>query len=224
MTMDRLFRIDFYPQDWLIDTARLDPLDRGIFIQIIMLIYANRGPIVNDAGWIAGVSGTSKTVVKNSLNRLFSSGFLQENEGKITQKRTENELKSKANHLENSSKGGRKGGGHNKKNNDLPASDDQEPLPSPSPSPNPSASPSAKERSDQAPKPPQFNQQDYSILDNLDDDGLMDARVFASAGGHDLNSLAQAFNNAIKQGIMERPRKPNKAFSAWIRKLSTKRQ
>ena len=33
--MDRLFRIDFYPQDWLIDTARLTPEECGIFIQIV---------------------------------------------------------------------------------------------------------------------------------------------------------------------------------------------
>ena len=150
--MDRLFRIDFYPQDWIIDTSRLTPEERGIYIQIIALIYSNRGPIENDPAWIAGVSCCSVRMVKSVISKLLEKGFVQLSGGKITQKRAENELKIKRKHLENSAKGGRTSSEHGsktprkqceindecKENNKLASSEAGVSLPSPSPSPSPS--------------------------------------------------------------------------------------
>lgn len=221
--IDRLFRIDFYPQDWIIDTMRMENIDRGIFIQIICLIYSNRGPVLNDPKWIAGVSNVSVAVAKNSIKRMVLGGFLQETEGKLTQKRTENELKLKQNHLEISAKGGRNGGGSNKKNKDLKVSDTTKPLASPSPSPNPS--PTATAIEDQEGQDQQFTyseNEDFKIQDFLTGDGLMDSRVFASAGSHNLENLFDVYNNGVKKGILTRPRNPDKAFIAWIQTLSSK--
>ena len=147
--MDRVFRIDFYPQDWLIDTAKLSPEERGVYIQIICLIYANRGPIENDPRWIGGHSGCSTRKATAIISQLFQRGFLVENGAKISQKRAENELEIKRKHLENSSKGGRKRAeneGKNNKNNDIVSSGacESQPAPSPSPSPNPHPYPKTK--------------------------------------------------------------------------------
>jgi uncharacterized protein YdaU (DUF1376 family) len=139
--MDRLFRIDFYPQDWIIDTARLTPEERGVYIQIIALIYSNRGPIENDPVWIAGVSGCSSRMVKSVISKLEEKGFVQFSGGKITQKRAENELNIKRKHLELSSKGGRNRAENEreyKENNYLDSSEGVIPLSSSSPSPSPS--------------------------------------------------------------------------------------
>lgn len=138
--MDRLFRIDFYPQDWIIDTARLTPEERGVYIQIIALIYSNRGPIENDPVWIAGVSGCSSRMVKSVISKLEEKGFVQFSGGKITQKRAENELNIKRKHLELSSKGGRNRHENNresKENKDLALSEDEVLLSSSSPYPYP---------------------------------------------------------------------------------------
>lgn len=136
--MDRLFRIDFYPQDWLIDTARLTPEERGIYIQIVCLIYANRGPIENNPQWIAGVSGCSTRLVKTIIERLEQKLFIQFSGEKIGQKRAENELRTKREHLELSSKGGRKTSENfirEKENNDLNSTDTPFSVGTPSPSP-----------------------------------------------------------------------------------------
>lgn len=105
--LDRLFRIDFYPQDWLIDTARLTPEERGVFVQIVMMIYANRGPIINDEKHLANLCGCSIRLVRSIIIRLNEKNFIQISGSKIGQKRAESELKMKRNHLESSSKGGR---------------------------------------------------------------------------------------------------------------------
>lgn len=93
---------------------------------------------MNDPSWIGRASNCSKTLARNSINRLIISHFLTENEGKIGQKRAENEIKLKQNHFESSSKGGKISGGKNKKNNTLEASGIPNALAAPSPSPSPS--------------------------------------------------------------------------------------
>ena len=66
--MDRLFGTDFYPQEWLVETGKLTPIERGIFIQIVSMIYANRDPIENDPAWIGGVSFCSPRMARSVIN------------------------------------------------------------------------------------------------------------------------------------------------------------
>lgn len=140
--MDRLFRIDFYPQDWLIDTARLTPEERGIFVQIVMMIYSNRGPIPSDEKHLANICNCSTRLVRAIVNQLVDKGFIQLSGGKISQKRTESELNKKRSHLESSSNGGRtkaENARQNKKTNDLAPSDPPNSLSSSTPTPSPIA-------------------------------------------------------------------------------------
>lgn len=132
--MDRLFRIDFYPHDWLIDTSALTPQDRGIYIQIVALIYAKRGPIDHDLRWLANACNCSARLVDATISRLVQLGFIQTSSGKIGQRRAEHELNTKRDHLHNSAKGGRKSRENRpelNKNNVLNSSDPPKPLPTP---------------------------------------------------------------------------------------------
>ncbi len=136
MKINRLFRIDFYPQDWIIDTSRLSLEERGIYVQIICLIYANRGEIENDPAWIAGTSGCSPRKAASLIQDLAAKNFLQLKGSKITQKRCENELETKREHLESSARGGRKKAENERKIieiNNIASSDNINSLPSSSP-------------------------------------------------------------------------------------------
>lgn len=130
--MDRLFRINFYPQDWLIDTAQLTPEQRGIFIQIVCLIYANRGPIKNDPSWISRVSNCSTRLATSLIGQLVALDFLQVQGDFITQKRAEHELNAKRTHLEDSANGGRTSAekrAQSKENNNIASTDPAEAVP-----------------------------------------------------------------------------------------------
>jgi len=105
--MDRLFRIDFYPSEWLVQTGKMTVEQRGIFIQIVAMIYANRGPIENDPAWIGRAAGCSSRLARALIAQLLAAGSLQIKGSKITQKRCERELNMKRTHLESSAKGGR---------------------------------------------------------------------------------------------------------------------
>lgn len=105
---DRIFRIDFYPQDWLTQTSKMTPEERGVFIQICAMIYASGGAIENDQAWIGRASNCSPRKARAIIDALISMDALQVSGSKITQKRCESELKAKRTHLEQCAKGGRK--------------------------------------------------------------------------------------------------------------------
>lgn len=140
-SMDRVFRIDLYPQEWLVLTAHMRPAQRGVFIQICCLIYAHRGPIENDADHIGRASNCSSRLARAIIAELLATGDLRMRDGKISQTRCELELNKKRNHLESSSKGGRNKAEKDrevKENNDIESSDINMSPPSSSPSPSPS--------------------------------------------------------------------------------------
>lgn len=145
--MDRLFRVDFYPQEWIIDTAMLTPDERGIYIQIVMMIYSNRGPIPFDEKHLANICNCSKRMVRSIIKILHEKGFIQFSGEKITQKRAEYELNLKRTHLELSSKGGRtkaENDSKNNKNKPLAPTEPQKSVPSSTAT----ASPSPKDNDD----------------------------------------------------------------------------
>jgi len=106
--MDRLFRIDFYPQDWLIGTSMLDAEECGVYIQICALIYARKGPIKNDPEDISRkLKNCSIRKTRAIIERLEKKGKIHFHGDFILQKTAERELNSKRTHLELSAKGGR---------------------------------------------------------------------------------------------------------------------
>lgn len=223
---DRVFRVDFYPQDWLVDTARLAPDECGMFIQICALMYARRGPVDDDPAELSRkLADCSIRKARALIGALEAKGFLQVRDGFITQKRVENELKAKRNFIETSAKGGRNSGETRRqtvKNKDLARSEGGSKKRSPS-HPNPPHP--DKDQDHRKSHPPDLGHpkvNGYSILDELDHDGLEDSRIFASAAGQDLNNLAKVFNNGIATGILDRPRDPNKAFVKWIQRITEK--
>ena len=81
---------------------------RGLFIQVVAMIYANRGAIDNDPAWIGRAANCSPRLARVIISQLVKSDSLQVQGSKITQKRCEHELNMKRTHLELSAKGGRK--------------------------------------------------------------------------------------------------------------------
>jgi uncharacterized protein YdaU (DUF1376 family) len=150
--MSKIFRFDCYPHDWLLDTSRLTPEDRGIYVQIVMLIYARGGQIDNDPKWISGSCNCSSRFVAGCISRLIQMGFIQLSDGKIAQKRAERELKSKRTQIEKGANGGRNNAEQKpqsgESNNLVPKAEPTDPRstnPSPSPIPiNPPIPPSTQ--------------------------------------------------------------------------------
>ena len=139
--LERVFRVDFYPHDWLTQTSRMTLEQRGVFIQICAMIYANKGAIENDPAWIGNLANCSPRLARSIINQLVADGSLQFQGSKISQKRCENVLKTKRTHFENSAKGGRKSSeirGEFNENNDITSSEGVSSLHTPSPSPSPS--------------------------------------------------------------------------------------
>lgn len=236
--MDRIFRIDFYPQDWLIDTARLTNEERGVYIQIVMMIYSNRGPIPDDEKHLANICNCSTRMVRSVIKSLFEKGFIQITGSKITQKRAELELNIKRTHLERSSKGGRnraENQSDSNNNNDLTNSGGTFSLDSPVPVPVPDLKkppkvPLKKSRAEKEQKTAARGSLkngfsggeekggaygNYRVENFLSEDAWLDAR--SHAPGWDVHELCKIYNEGINSGKREKPHKANKAFPLWCK-------
>lgn len=127
--MDRIFRIDFFPHEWLTGTSMLTPEERGIYIQIVMLMYVKRGPIQNDAKWIGRVSNCSTRLAAATIQKLVDAEKISIIEGNLlTQKRVETVVYNIKKHAEKSVKAGRKSAelrSENNKNKDLTSTKQQ---------------------------------------------------------------------------------------------------
>ena len=155
--MERLFRIDFYPQDWLVKTQGLTPEQCGFYIQIVALIYASRGPVPNDPHRLSRLLKCSSRLTKSVVAQLVSVGKLEVRGEFITNSRAESELNMKRTLLESSAKGGRnkaENARKSNKNNKLKSSEGDFSLSSPSPTPSPTPTNNSNELFD-TPLPPQ---------------------------------------------------------------------
>ncbi len=241
--MDRLFRFDMYPHDWLIDTSRLEPVDGWVYTQVVMLIYQNRKPIPDDAKWIAGFCNVSSRAVRGAVDRLVDNGFIQKtSDKKLTQKRAEKELNNKRTHLERSLNGGRKSAesrAQSNKNNDMTSSGDTIPVPTPSPHPSPLS------YRLNTPLPPtdkitpplavgvlkMFEEgrvgganvsreaQVFNIERWLDDHARQRA-LDAMPSGWNIQNLIAVYNEGVRNGKRPVPKHPVAAFCAWIPKYT----
>lgn len=96
--MCEIKHIDFYAGDWISGNTSLTLEERGLFITACALIYANGGPVERERLHRAcGVHGRTFNAI---LGRLLALGKLYEEDGKIGQKRAENELKKARKRLE----------------------------------------------------------------------------------------------------------------------------
>jgi len=115
--MKDIFRIDWLPHRWLHKTSMLEPVVRGIYIQIVCLIYCNEGAIENNPKWISGVCNCSPRLVKSAIDTLVSGDWLEFQGDKLTQKRAERVLSETRTRIEHSSNGGRTKAENQRKNN-----------------------------------------------------------------------------------------------------------
>lgn len=103
-----IYNIDFKPHRWLLKTMGMPPEHRGNYIQILMLIYAQEGPIDNDHKWISQSCNCSSRLVKSSIEYLLNRGDIYlTQDGKVAQKRAESVLNLKRTYLEHSVNGAR---------------------------------------------------------------------------------------------------------------------
>ncbi len=110
-------RVDWYFDEWIAGTARLDAVERGIYVTICNMIYSQGGPI--DLDGLAKLCGCHGSTFKRALNRLQTLGKIISNDSQIMVKRCAKELEKARIRLANARENGGKGGRPPKKINEL---------------------------------------------------------------------------------------------------------
>jgi len=93
----------FYFSDWLGGTRRLTPAQRGVYIDILAMIYEEKGPIRNNK-MLAKAVGLPPYQFRQTVEVLIAEGKLTETDGFLSNPRAEKEL---AAHAERSSAAGK---------------------------------------------------------------------------------------------------------------------
>ncbi len=92
----RNFYIPFYPSDWLTGVADMTPVEAGIYINILAMIYDLGGPIKADHARLARRMNCSKSTFTATVIGLCAAKKLIVKDGLITNERAQIELEKRS--------------------------------------------------------------------------------------------------------------------------------
>lgn len=99
-----------YPADFIGGTTRLSLEEKGAYSIALDLIYQTGGPIDDDPQWIARVAGCSTKRWNIIRSSLINFGKLHALDGKLSNQRAENQMKTEDKEHQKLSENGREGG------------------------------------------------------------------------------------------------------------------
>ena len=104
--MAGLFRVNFYPRDWLIGTDGLSLEERGLYIELVARIYDRGAPLPHDERELGRMAGCDIRTFRRVLAALIDKGKITETDGCLSNARCDAELAKSHNHRVASAKGG----------------------------------------------------------------------------------------------------------------------
>jgi len=106
--MSKIFSINFFPKDWLTATSELTLEERGVYIQLIMTMYAREHHEVEyEERWLASICNCSTRKLRPVIKSLIEKSFISlADNNKISQKVVKRELEKTRYRLEICAKGG----------------------------------------------------------------------------------------------------------------------
>lgn len=81
--------IKFFPSDWLNGTVMLSPVERGVYITLIALIYDEQGPIAHNPKVLARRCAMTIKLFEDTLQSLIEQEKLTLEQGMISNEKTE---------------------------------------------------------------------------------------------------------------------------------------
>lgn len=112
-------KVDFYPDEFIVGVSSMPAEQQAVYWMICALVMSNGGPIENDPKRIGSLCGLGSAKARNTISKLIEAGKISENDGKISQKRAENEVKKAKKRIGISAENGQNGGRPPKENKDL---------------------------------------------------------------------------------------------------------
>ncbi len=104
-------RIDFSPDEWLAGAARLKADQRGCYITLIMMIYSNGEPILDDDKELSHICNLTVEKYRSIRKILIEKGKIYITaDGRLSNRRCETELEKARNRTEKARENGEKGG------------------------------------------------------------------------------------------------------------------
>jgi uncharacterized protein YdaU (DUF1376 family) len=116
---DKIRRIDFSPDEFLVGVAGMRPIDISVFWVTCSLIYSSGGPIPRNDQRLFRIINARAVDIEGALDRLISTSKLHQDGDHIDQSRTRVEIESARRRIQSARENGRRGGRPSKQINDL---------------------------------------------------------------------------------------------------------
>jgi uncharacterized protein YdaU (DUF1376 family) len=108
--MGKVRRIDFFPDEFLVGTAVLSLEESGAYIKVISLIYSRGGPIDDDERWLSRAISADVRSWRRLRGALIEKGKLTAMDGKLSNRRCDEELSKARKRIDDAHKNGAEGG------------------------------------------------------------------------------------------------------------------
>ena len=221
----KTFRVDWYPADALIDLSELNSEQRGVYIQLINLIYVRNRSLENDPKYICKHCSMGPKRCRTIIKQLLEKGkiFLTEDQ-KIMQKRCEKELNNINERRKKRSENGKKGAGERWETDKKQVDKNGDTIIGGMASTNTSQSHScntdtSSDGCDQGGDETNVlslpHRPVYDIGEHLSNSARLDA--IENSNGMDQQHLIRVYNKRINNRQTEPPNSPDKAYPAWCK-------
>jgi uncharacterized protein YdaU (DUF1376 family) len=216
---EKAFRIDWYAHNAFVDFSELEVEEIGVVVQVINLIYIKNGPVDYDPKFIGKNCNISRGKCEKILASLIEKRrlFVTE-EGKLSQKMCEKQLKTVQERRKKASESGKDGAETRWHIKEKQRVSDDDPT-------DEEIASFSNNSSIKTPLTPQGGEAEvlksserkgspgYDVLAYLTNEGRQAARQ--AAPQWDIQHLAGIYNPKIHSGEFQRPRSADLAFAAW---------
>ena len=106
--MSGLFRYDFYPKDWFLDTRDLSQSAKGVYVDLFSAMYARGGPLPNNERELCRLTGCATVrSLRPLLLELIKKGKIKLVDGHLVNNRTMEEIAKANAKMADGAKGGK---------------------------------------------------------------------------------------------------------------------
>lgn len=76
-TVKRWEWFKFWTDDWHVLVRGLRAEQRGVLIELLVLMHEDRRPVAEDYDWLATAAGTTRATIKKIIERLVELGIIE---------------------------------------------------------------------------------------------------------------------------------------------------
>jgi len=98
----------FWTDDWHVLVRGLKAEQRGVLVELLVLMHEDRGPVAEDCDWLATAAGTTRATIKKIIDRLVELGIIERKNGGLWSAYMQRQIEDQGERSEKNSRAAKK--------------------------------------------------------------------------------------------------------------------